>query len=176
MERLTIPDVRIDENTIRRTIIDAEKVKECAMEFYWRLKEIEDVIADGKSKKYNLDRLRELLEACKGLEPSEIAESKLLIATRKDPDKLARMAELVEADRDGRVKIHPKPNDNTCGSCGHFHRIAGRRCGTCDVQSKYRDKYGREDDRRGTYTPSQSRKACRKYVPGKGAENGQATM
>ena len=69
-----------------------------------RLGVIEDILGDD----YDLDRLRELLEACKGLEPSEIAESKLLIATRKDPEKLARMAELVEADRDGRCFISPK--------------------------------------------------------------------
>ena len=68
-----------------------------------RLAAIEDILGD----EYDLDRLRELLEACKGLEPSEIAESKLLIATRKDPEKLARMAELVEADRDGRCVVLP---------------------------------------------------------------------
>ena len=68
-----------------------------------RLGAIEDILGDD----YDLDRLRELLEACKGLEPSEIAESKLLIATRKDPEKLARMAGLVEADRDGRCVVLP---------------------------------------------------------------------
>lgn len=69
-----------------------------------RLAAIEDILGND----YDLDRLRELLEACKGLEPSEIAESKLLIATRKDPEKLARMAELVQADREGRCSISPK--------------------------------------------------------------------
>lgn len=63
MERLTIPDVRIDQNTIRRSIIDAEKVKECAMKIYWRLKSIEDAVADAESEEYDLDRLRELVEA-----------------------------------------------------------------------------------------------------------------
>ena len=63
MERLTIPDVRIDKNTIRRTIIDAEKVKECAMELYGRLKKLEDVVADAESEDYDLDRLRELVQA-----------------------------------------------------------------------------------------------------------------
>lgn len=63
VERRTIPDVRIDENTIRRSIIDAGKVKECAMEIYWRLKEIEDIIADEESEEYSLDRLRNLIEA-----------------------------------------------------------------------------------------------------------------
>lgn len=69
-----------------------------------RLANIEDILGDD----YDLDRLRELIEACKGLYPSEIAENKLLIATRKDPEKLARMAELVEADRDGRCVVLPK--------------------------------------------------------------------
>ena len=65
MERLTIPDVRLDGNTIKRSIIDAQKVKECAMELYWRLKDIEDAIADEESEEYNLSRLRELVQADK---------------------------------------------------------------------------------------------------------------
>lgn len=77
---------------------------------------------------------------------------------------LDRLRELVEADRDGRVKIHPKPEKNTCGSCGNFHRIPGTRCGTCDKHIRYRNRYGQEDERRGTFTPSQSRKACKNYV------------
>ena len=56
---------------------------------------------------YDIDCLRELVEACKGLHPSEIAENKLLIATRKDPEKLARMAELMDADQDGRCVVLP---------------------------------------------------------------------
>lgn len=59
MERLTIPDVRIDEKTQKRTIICADKVSSYVMEFYWRLKKIEDILGDG----YDLDRLRELVEA-----------------------------------------------------------------------------------------------------------------
>ena len=89
MERLTEKDW----DCVRGNIFDAVQ----------RLQEIENILGDD----YDLDRLRELLEACKGLEPSEIAESKLLIATRKDPEKLARMAELVEADRDGRCVVLP---------------------------------------------------------------------
>lgn len=77
---------------------------------------------------------------------------------------LDRLRELVEADRDGRVKIHPKPEKNTCGSCGNFHRIPGTRCGTCDKHIRYRNRYGQEDERRGTFTPYQSRNACKNYV------------
>lgn len=59
MERLTIPDVKIDEKTKKITVIDSNKVRENAMEIYWHLKEIEDILGDD----YDLDRLRELVEA-----------------------------------------------------------------------------------------------------------------
>lgn len=42
MERLTIPDEKIDERTTRRTFVDAAAVREHAMEFYWKLKDYED--------------------------------------------------------------------------------------------------------------------------------------
>lgn len=42
MERLTVPDVRVDEHTTRRIIIDGNAVREHAMEIYWRLKDYED--------------------------------------------------------------------------------------------------------------------------------------
>lgn len=42
MERLTVPDVRVDEHTTRRSIIDGNAVREHAMEIYWRLKYYED--------------------------------------------------------------------------------------------------------------------------------------
>lgn len=41
MERLTIPDEKIDGGE-RRTVIDARKVKENAMTIYWALKKYED--------------------------------------------------------------------------------------------------------------------------------------
>ena len=41
MERLTIPDEKID-GGVRRTVIDARKVKEHAMTIYWALKKYED--------------------------------------------------------------------------------------------------------------------------------------
>lgn len=59
MERMTIPDVMVIENVTRRTIIDASEVRKMAMDLYWRLKAIEDILGDD----YDLDRLRELLEA-----------------------------------------------------------------------------------------------------------------
>lgn len=58
MERLTIPDVIVDKKTTRRTIIDGSEVRKYAMEFYWRLKLVEDILGDD----YDLDRLRKLVE------------------------------------------------------------------------------------------------------------------
>ena len=61
MKRLTIPDVRVDEHTTRRSVIDVLAVREHAMEIYHQLKVYEDIaeLCGG------LDRLRELAEADK---------------------------------------------------------------------------------------------------------------
>lgn len=42
MERLTVPDVRVDEHTTRMSVIDGNAVREHAMEIYWRLKAYEN--------------------------------------------------------------------------------------------------------------------------------------
>lgn len=126
-----------------------------------RLADIEDILGDD----YDLDRLDVMVNQCMTMR-EEVAER--FSTTCNIP--VARLRELVEADREGRVRIHARPNDHTCGSCVHFRRITGRCCGTCTIQSRYRDKYGREDDRRGTFTPSQSRKACRWYEKNVGEE------
>ena len=88
MERLTIPDVRVDEHTTRKTIIDARAVREHAMDFYWRLKAYEDT----------------------GLEPEEIdmdheaAEQLRQLCRDYDLDRLEKLA---EADRAGRLVVLP---------------------------------------------------------------------
>ena len=69
MERLTIPDVRVDEHTTRRSVIDVLAVQEHAMEIYQQLKIYEDIA-----------------ELCGGF---------------------ARLRELAEADKDGRVVVPP---------------------------------------------------------------------
>lgn len=69
MGRLTIPDVRVDEHTTRRSVIDVAAVREHAMEIYHQLKIYEDIA-----------------ELCGGF---------------------ARLRELAEADKDGRVVVKP---------------------------------------------------------------------
>ena len=62
MERLTIPDVRVDEHTTRRSVIDVLAVREHAMEIYHQLKIYEDIaeLCGGFA------RLRELAGSARG--------------------------------------------------------------------------------------------------------------
>ena len=90
MERLTIPDVRVDEHTTCRTIIDARAVREHAMDFYWRLKAYEDT----------------------GLTPQEVLSMKfewcaMMDALNSIGGGYTRLRELAEADRDGRLVVRP---------------------------------------------------------------------
>ena len=93
MERLTIPDVRVDEHTTRRTMIDARAVRKRAMEFYWRLKAYEDT-----------RRTPEEVAALENLFDYALEESKTLT---EQLTLLNRLRELAEADKDGRVVVLP---------------------------------------------------------------------
>lgn len=88
MERLTIPDVLVDEHTTRRTMIDVEAVREHAMDLYWRLKAYEDT----------------------HMMPSDVTSMRMdmaIIAALFNGIDVDRMKELAEADRDGRVVVRP---------------------------------------------------------------------
>ena len=88
MERLTIPDVLVDEHTTRRTMIDGEAVREHAMDFYWRLKAYEDT----------------------HMMPSDVTSMRMdmaIIAALFNGVDVDRMKELAEADKDGRLVVLP---------------------------------------------------------------------
>lgn len=87
MKRLTIPDVRVDENTTCRTMIDVEAVREHAMDFYWRLKAYEDTELDP-----------EMCANYKTFEDEAISKGV--------PFK--RIVALMEADRAGLLVVLPK--------------------------------------------------------------------
>lgn len=106
--------------------------KPTGKQIYQRLLEIEDILGEN----YDLDRLREL----------------------------------VEADRAGRVKILSSSTGMTCGACEHFKRIPGTCRGHCSERPYCRNKYGYTDERRGEFTPSQSRIACKMFDRRKGPE------
>lgn len=85
MERLTVPDVRVDEHTTRRSIIDGNAVREHAMEIYWRLKDYEDT----------------------GLMPAEVhsmyGEWCAMMSVLNGIGSYERLRELAEADKDERL-------------------------------------------------------------------------
>ena len=82
MDRLTIPNVRIDEHTTRRSVIDVLAVREHAMEIYWRLAAYEDT---GLTP-----------EEIKAALPEDVVIKLAAQALRTEPD---RLRELAEADR-----------------------------------------------------------------------------
>ena len=90
MERLTIPDVRVDEHTTRRSVIDVAAVREHTMKIYWRLKAYEDTGLTPEEIKapFTEDTMINLAAQALGVEPS-------------------RLRELAEADKDGRVVVLP---------------------------------------------------------------------
>ena len=60
---------------------------------------------DPETRKKILNRLAAYEDT--GLEPEEIYEVRFLIAAQRDPQKLARLRELVLADQDGRLVVLP---------------------------------------------------------------------
>lgn len=113
MERLTIPDEKIDERTTRMTVIDGDAVREHAMEFYWRLKAYEDT----------------------GLTPTEVhsllGEWNTMMSVLNSIGGYDRLRQLAEADKAGRAVILPCEPGTTvyvtfCGEVwemrvGQFH-------------------------------------------------------
>ena len=94
MERLTIPDVWVDEHTTRRSVIDVAAVREHAMEFYCRLKAYEDTGLEPE----------EVLPKDKA---DEIALKLMRLADLESICNYTRLRELAEADKDGRLVVLP---------------------------------------------------------------------
>ena len=106
MERLTIPDVRVDEHTTRRSVIDVAAVREHTMKIYWRLKAYEDTGLTPEEIKapFTEDTMINLAAQALGVEPS-------------------RLRELAEADKDGRVIILPCKVYETDGVRVYEHTV-----------------------------------------------------
>ena len=107
MGRLTIPDVRVDEHTTRRSVIDVAAVREHAMEFYCRLKAYEDTGLEPE----------EVLPKDKA---DEIALKLMRLADLESLCNYTRLRELAEADKDGRVVVLPcRQGDELWTYCNH---------------------------------------------------------
>ena len=109
MERLTIPDVRVDEHTIRRAFVDVETVRDRAMEFYWRLKAYEDTGLTPEE----VDKVRANTEA-----------GYMRSIARAYGINVERLKELARADREGRVAVLPcKVGDRLYRSSGNKSEV-----------------------------------------------------
>lgn len=129
MERLTVPDVRVDEHTTRRSIIDGNAVREHAMEIYWRLKDYEDTgytpeeIAklQGDLIQRNAELLKtreELKEHYDSISQLDGANSSLMAANEK-----------LAADRKDLI-------NELCQYCGKYKQAHEGACDGC----KWREK------------------------------------
>ena len=56
----------------------------------------------------------------------------------RDDYDLSRLRELVQADREGRVKILAPAMLATCGSCTSFHRTPGTASGICEKREQFK--------------------------------------
>ena len=147
MERLTIPDVRVDEHTTRRSVIDVAAVREHTMKIYWRLKAYEDTGLTPEEIKapFTEDTMINLAAQALGVEPS-------------------RLRELAEADKDGRVRIIPESQNETCGHCYNFERESGTKHGLCAKRPHPRNRYGKID-RSKKFIVYQTTQSCKLYTP-----------
>ena len=62
----------------------------------------------------------------------------------------ARLRELAQADKEGRIRILSAGKGKTCGTCANFQPVPGHKCGDCKARKYFR--------------ASQSRKACSMYI------------
>lgn len=61
-----------------------------------------------------------------------------------------RLRELVQADKEGRIRILSAGKGQSCGTCANFQPVPGHKCGDCKARKYFR--------------ASQSRKACSMYI------------
>ena len=103
MERLTVPDERIDQHMTRRQFVDAAAVREHAMEFYWRLKAYEDT----------------------GLSPIACARAaEIERRLHENGYSIARMVELMKADVLGQLEVlQCRPGQHVFVMRGYDQRI-----------------------------------------------------
>ena len=92
----------------------------------------------------------------------EIVQMAERLAAYEDMDS-KRLRELAEADKDGRIRIIPESQNETCGHCYNFEREPGTKHGTCEKRPHPRDRYGKID-RSKQFIVSQSTQSCRLYM------------
>lgn len=145
MERLTSPNINVDPDTDRflHAVIGGKEID-------WKqFRDSEDT----------------------GLEPEAVETVKLALAAKHMVDletlnntPISRLVELAEADKDGRVRIIPESQNETCGHCYNFERESGTRHGLCAKRPHPRNRYGKMD-RSKKFIVYQTTQSCKLYTP-----------
>ena len=151
MERLTRPNINVDPGTNRflHAVIGGKEID-------WkqfRDSTINGPTSNGFGKDIFRKMARDLYGRLKAYE--DIAEL---------CGGLDRLRELAEADKDGRVRIIPESQNETCGNCYNFKRESGTRHGLCEKRTHPRNRYGKIDRSR-KFIVYQTTQSCKLYTP-----------
>ena len=178
MERLTSPNINVDPDTDRflhaaigGKEIDWKQFRDSTLNVL-----LNGPTSTGVGKDIFRKMARDLygrLKACEdtGLEPEAVETVKLALAAKHMVDletlnntPISRLVELAEADKDGRVRIIPESQNETCGHCYNFERESGTRHGLCAKRPHPRNRYG-EIDRSKKFIVYQTTQSCKLYTP-----------
>ena len=175
MERLTNPNINIDPDTDRflhaaigGKEIDWKQNRDSTLNVL-----INGPTSNGFCKDIFRKMVRDLYGRLKAYEDTGLTPEDIKAALTEDVViKLAaqaartepgRLRELAEADKDGRIRIIPESQNETCGHCYNFEREHGTKHGTCAKRPHPRDRYGKIDHSK-QFTVSQSTQSCRLYM------------
>ena len=92
------------------------------------------------------------------------AEGRYIVMRDAEQEGVARLRELAEADKDGRVRIIPESQNETCGHCYSFERESGTRHGLCAKRPHPCNRYGKID-RSKKFIVYQTTQSCKLYTP-----------
>lgn len=109
------------------------------------------------------ERLKRFEDTIGTPEKAAWAKKTIDMAFSDDTSEVERLRELAKADKDGRIRIIPESQNETCGHCYNFEREPGTKHGTCAKRPHPRDRYGKID-RSKQFIVSQSTQSCRLYM------------
>lgn len=178
MERLTSPNINVDPGTDRflhaaigGKEIDWKQSRDSTLNVL-----INGPTSNGFGKDIFRKMARDLYGRLKayedtGLEPEAVETVKLALCAKHMVDletlnntPISRLVELAEADKDGRVRIMPESQNETCGNCDNFKRESGTRHGLCAKRPHPRNRYGKIDRSR-KFIVYQNTQSCKLYTP-----------
>ena len=134
----------------QRKQAEAEAERDALLEYAKTMQECEMCkndagMRDVQERQFTEDAMINLAAQALGVEPS-------------------RLRDLAEADKDGRVRIIPESQNETCGNCYNFKRESGTRHGLCEKRPHTRNRYGKID-RSKKFIVYQTTQSCKLYTP-----------